>query len=308
MKDLSLPVRVSQIDKNEDGCYWKVVVNFDYNEALSRAGFDSFQSYFDLPTGTVVKSIETRSIVRFEISGSVFFLKRHEREKQQTIAQPQSLAIPYCSEGGKEFSNLCAFRRNGLATAIPVAMGESIWPDGTVESFLLTEDFSPFVQLEYIIRNTPSKLAGPENIEKRGDILRAVACYARKMHDKGFNHQDFNATHLLLSDVEGGLPSVALFDLQRVDQNRLQKFRWPIKALAEFNYSSLENDIFSDAERLFLFRIYRKKEQGALSLFERFQWALIRLKTKRIAIHTAKIHARKRISSDQPSSPRDADG
>ena len=302
MKDFSAPVNIHEKEGFEENCNWKVVINSQYQESFARAGFDSFKRFFDLQGGTLIKKIKDRSVVRLEISDTSFFLKRHAREKKQIQVQSQSSLISYCSEGGKEFANFFAFRKNGLATAIPVAMGEKIFSDGTVESFLLTEDFSPYVQLEYIIRNEPSQLEGQEKSKKRKDIMRAVASYARMMHEKGFNHQDFNATHVLLADVESELPKVALFDLQRVDQNRLQKFRWPIKALAEFNYSTLENGIFSDEERLFLFQIYKNRENSPLSLWDRFQWVWTQAKTKRIARHTAKRHARKRSSKGSISS------
>ena len=113
------------------------------------------------------------------------------------------------------------------------------------------------------------------------------------MHKQGFNHQDFNATHVLLAGLDTNEPALALFDLQRVDQNRLQQFRWPIKALAEFNYSSRENGVFSNEERLFLFRAYKNLGKH-LSFFDHLQWKWIEAKTNRIARHTAKRHARHR--------------
>lgn len=297
MKEFSSPIRIRDTDGSEEDGAWRVVVNCDYADALERAGLKSFRDYFDLQNGTTIKKLRSRSVVRVEIARSVFFLKRYETERQQIHAQSQSSPVPYSSEGGKEFANYCAFRKDGLATAVPVAMGERMFADGTIESFLLTEDFSPYVQIERIIRYEPAKLAGPGNEDTRQNILRAVACYARNMHNRGFNHQDFNATHLLLSDLEADSPRVALFDLQRVDRNRLKKVQWPIKALAEFNYSSLENGVFSDADRIFLFRAYRNRGQGSLSLLEHIQWTLIQMKTKRIARHTAKIRARKRARS-----------
>ena len=298
MRELSSPIRVQEKDGSEANSSWKLMVNSDYIDRLESAGINSFTTYFDVQNGTIIKKIKARSVIRVELAKSVFFLKRYEKEPQQSHVRSQASPVPYCSEGGKEFANYVAFRNNGLSTAVPVAMGERIFRDGRAESFLLTEDFSPYVQLEYLIRNEPFKLAGPENSDKRRNILRAVACYARNMHNKGFNHKDFNATHLLLSGVEAERPEVALFDLQRVDQNRLQKLRWPIKALAEFNYSSLENDLFSDADRAFLFHVYRNNDQGRLSFLEHLQWVLIQMKTRRIARHTAKRHARKRIASD----------
>lgn len=138
-------------------------------------------------------------------------------------------------------------------------MGEKVYRDNTVESFLLTEDFAPLVQLESLIRHQSARLKGAENREKRRNILRSVAVYARKMHEQGFNHRDFNATHILLQGVEE-TPFVALFDLQRVDMNPLSRFRWPIKTMAECNYTLREGDVFLPDEQFFLFQSYLEKK------------------------------------------------
>ena len=294
MRDLATLVQTAGKQGKEGNIQWHIVFNTIFLEKLKNIGADSFKAIYDLQNGTIIKKQKDRSVIRFDIGGSIFFLKRHEREKQQKGGIIESSLFSWCSEGGKEFANFCTFRLHGLATATPIAMGEKMFDDGTVESFLLTEDFSPYVQLEYLIRNKPESLVGSENSEKRKNILQAVARYAVKMHKQGFNHQDFNATHVLLAGLDTNEPALALFDLQRVDQNRLQKFRWPIKALAEFNYSSRENSVFSNEERLFLFRAYKKNLGKQPSFFDHLQWKWIEAKTNRIARHTAKRHARHR--------------
>jgi hypothetical protein len=294
MKDLALPIEITGIQGGHAGGSWSLVVNRDYEGLLAKLGVVSFADLYDLAGGTIVKKQKDRSVLRFERGGAVFFLKRHEREKQQKGGRIPNSLFSWCSEGGKEFAFFHGFRVHQLATAAPVAMGEKVFADGTVQSFFLSEDYSPYVQLEDLIRHTPEVLAGSENQVKRLNILQAVGQYARRMHQAGFNHQDFNATHVLLHGFTEGIPAMALFDLQRVDQNPFHKMRWPIKALAEFNYSSRENSVFSDEERLFLFHVYRDKVGRPLNLYERVQYQWIEAKTKRIARHTAKRHARKR--------------
>ena len=83
------------------------------------------------------------------------------------------------------------------------------------------------------------------------------------MHDSGMNQQDFNATHILLYNIESGNPAVVLFDLQRVDTSLLNSFRWPIKALAELNFS-LPSSIFTENDKVFLFTNYKAKKNFLL--------------------------------------------
>ncbi|MBI5559324.1 MAG: hypothetical protein HY885_17000 [Deltaproteobacteria bacterium] len=296
MTDLAAPVDLVESLGQDPNSSWRLVINAVYQQQLQSAGLRGFQDFYDPRHGTLIKKIKERSVCRCEIAGTVFFLKKHDREKQQKKGLRPSSSPVWQSEGGKEFVYFYDFRRHNLATAVPVAMGERVYGDGTVDSFFLTEDFSPYVQLEELIRNQPERLAGRPHALLRKNILRAVAAYAGKMHASGFNHLDFNATHVLLANVDSGAPAIALFDLQRIDTNTLGRFRWPVKALAEFNYSSRENGVFSDSERFFLFQAYLGKEGQSLNLFERLIWGWIEAKTERIAHHTDRRRARKKVS------------
>ncbi|OKY75617.1 MAG: hypothetical protein BM485_07795 [Desulfobulbaceae bacterium DB1] len=295
MQDLAAPVDIVEYLGHDPGSSWRLVINVLYQQQLQSAGLRTFEDFYDLHLGTLIKKIKERSVYRCEIAGTVFFLKRHDREQQQKKGLRPSSSLVWQSEGGKEFVYFYDFRRHGLATAVPVAMGERVYENGTVDSFFLTEDFSPYVQLEELIRNQPDRLAGLQHTLLRKNILRGVAGYAGKMHASGYNHLDFNATHVLLANIDSGAPDIALFDLQRIDRNTLGRFRWPVKALAEFNYSSRENAIFSDSERFLLFQVYLAKEGQSLNLLERLTWRWIRSKTERIARHADRRRARKKV-------------
>jgi hypothetical protein len=107
------------------------------------------------------------------------------------------------------------------------------------------------------------------------------------MHDKGFNHRDFNATHILLRyETPSDIPQLAVFDLQRVNRSRIFRFRWPIKTLAEVLYTLPEN-LFDEEDRQHLFACYKRKKK--LNFLDWFQWRWIQRKTDRIARHTTKM-------------------
>ncbi|MEA1934376.1 MAG: lipopolysaccharide kinase InaA family protein [Thermodesulfobacteriota bacterium] len=273
-----------------------VCFNSDYYELFASEGLDSFDSLWRLDIGEVVKEIEDRSVVRFEVHAKdelnetekgpavrVFYFKKHARERAGWSG---------LSEGAREFVNLCDFREAGLATAEPVAMGERHVTSSFVESFLITEDFFPYVSLEDIVRKQPEILKGGANREKRRNILKEIAAYARKMHKHGFNHRDFNATHILIHDIESKTPRIALFDMQRIDRNRLSRFRWAVKALAELNFT-LPFEIFPEQERFFLFLSYKGRTK--MNLIDRLHWEWVKRKTARIARHTYKRWAKKRV-------------
>ena len=282
----------SQIEIREGN---NVSFNSDYYELFVSQGLDSFDRLWRFDGGEVVKEIDERSVVRFELhvkneSGKnekrstvrVFYLKKHARER---------IGWFRLSEGAREFVNLCDFRKAGLATAEPVAMGERFVTSSLVESFLITEDFFPYVSLEDIVRKQPEILKGGANREKRKNILKEISAYARKMHKHGFNHRDFNATHILTNEIESKKPRIALFDMQRIDRNPLSRFRWPVKALAELNFT-LPLEIFPEEERLFLFLSYKGRTK--MNTIDRLHWEWVKRKTARIARHTHKRWARNR--------------
>ena len=257
-----------QVKKSGD-----IIVNQRFADFLDENNRRSFAFIFNDGGGTCVKERQGLEIRHIELGDKSFFLKKHW---QQGLAGP--------GEGCVEFDEYLAFRCNGLATPHPVACGEKIQGD-VLLSFLLTEDFSPLCDLEAIVLNHPEFFRGEENRKKRQHVLTAIARYAQQMHSAGFNQKDFNATHILLADLESDLPKVALFDLQRVDKKILARFMWPIKALSELNYT-LPDSIFTEDDKLFLFKKYLGKQK--LGFLNHLQYSFIKRKTARIAKHSLK--------------------
>lgn len=259
-------------------------VNGPWLPLLKNAGLGDFQSVWQCDRGEVIKArpgLEIRRLALAPAAGDdvanqvVVFIKKHEQE----ISRADQ------SEGLKEFGHYCDFRRRGLATPVALGAGMARKAGGLVRSFLITRDFSPFVDLEELVLNRPESLQGQANAGRKKNILRAVARYARAMHEVGCNQKDFNATHVLLAGLDDENPQVALFDLQRVDTNPLQRLRWPIKALAEFFYT-LPPSLFDEEDRRFFFLAYKGADR--LSLYGRLQYAWILRKMARIARHSKK--------------------
>jgi len=256
---------------------------------LMRNGMSNFEAIWSFACGKVVKRKGERSVMRLRLGSkddpvAVCYLKRHRQRLTLWTAFRSLLQPGICpGEGVKEFVFYRRFRESGLATAEPIAAGSRRNSFFCVDSFLLTRDYAPLICLEEVLLQRPDSLRGSGRQAKREAILRAVADYAARMHASGLNHQDFNATHILLDDPNATTPRVALFDLQRVDANRANRLRWPIKALAELGFT-LPPDIFSENDRLFLLGAYRGSH--ALSLSGQIQYRLIKRKEAKIAAHT----------------------
>ncbi len=278
VEDYRAPIEVQELCSSPEEV---LRVNRPWLTLLKKAGLHDFQAVWQCRGGEVIKKRSVLEIRRLALTDPddaalqvVVFIKKHEQ--QEATSQE--------SEGVKEFAHYCDFRRRGLATPVPIAAG-MVRDKGLVRSYLITRDFAPFVDLEELVLNQPENLQGPENAIRKKNILRAVARYTRAMHAAGCNQKDFNATHVLLHGLDDENPQVALFDLQRVDTNPLMRFRWPIKALAEF-FFTLPPALFDEEDRRFFFAAYKGTEK--LSLYGRLQYAWILRKMDRIARHTKK--------------------
>ena len=190
------------------------------------------------------------------------------------------------SQGRLEFENICDFRNCGLPTVVPIAAGKKFFRFFWAKSFLITEDFSPYVSLEALLEDQPDFFTGQEAKHNKKILINEISALARKMHQNGFNHRDFNATHILLHyDNRSDVPKIALFDLQRVDKKRFLKFRWKIKSIAGLSYS-LPDDLFNAEDRLYIFLAYNGK--NSLNFLDHLQWIWIKKKMARIKRHTEK--------------------
>ncbi len=253
----------------------QICFNQAFEDLLQINGCASFETLFNFSGGECIKEQEGLEIRKITLGEDSFFLKKHW--------QPAGGAS-FTSEGQIEFNEYVAFREKGLATPIPVACGEK--QQGKMRtSFLLTQDFTPLVDLEGIVLTQPEVFGGEENGFKRRNVLAAIGRYARKMHDAGCNQKDFNATHILLGDVESLTPQVALFDLQRVDRNPWHRLRWPVKALGELLFT-LPAEQFDAGDHLFLFQSYIGSRK--LSFLQRLLYRWILAKRNRIARHSRK--------------------
>jgi len=288
MKDLTSPI--DRIASNY------MIFNGDYRELLEKIGMDSFESIWRFQKGECVKKIKPRTVTRIEFKhqgiNRACYLKRHNLEFVGFLRLFSRFFPKWgLSQGRLEFENLCDFRNSKLPTVAPVASGEKLFRFFWAQSFLITEDFSPYISLEALLEDQPQFFMGPESEAKKRLMINEISILARRMHQNGFNHRDFNATHILLHYDNGvDVPKIALFDLQRVERRKFFKFRWKIKSLARLNYS-LPDDIFSAKDRLYIFLSYKGKDR--LSPGDRLQWFWIKRKTAKIKRHTEKMLARR---------------
>ena len=156
-------------------------------------------SEVDALYGEVVRQMNGRRTLRFEVNGSGFYLKSHKgigwKEYLKNVLQFKRPAI-----GARdEYTAIRKLESLGIATMTPAAFGERGILPPAKESFLITEELTGVISLEDFCREW--KNAPPPGSVKR-PLIRQLAKILSTMHRNGINHRDCYLCHFLLKKEE----------------------------------------------------------------------------------------------------------
>lgn len=135
-------------------------------------------------------------------------------------------------------SNWC--QQAGLSVAPVVAAGYEPMAVATNgrpirRSFFMTEELADYLPADLFARDRfPKKVFD----HRRMRFMRSLAIVARRLHSHGLSHRDFYWCHLFVREQLPGEFDVRLIDLQRVERVAPGSWRWTIKDLAQFLYST----------------------------------------------------------------------
>lgn len=236
----------------------RLIVNRDFSPLLCLHGLTTFDSLMGFSGGRVAKNVlRERTTTRYDLADAsgetrAFFLKRHWRPPLAERIKPWLRFQRPILGARNEWDAIQRFHRAGIATMIPVALGES-----SGRSFLLTAAIEGCCKLtEWMAERSGSLQNGEVKTLRR--IIAGVADVARTMHAAGMHHQDFYLTHLMvpLGEIaaigEAAAPAaqagpspgaqtprpIHVLDLGRVRWRRRLSRRWIIKDLAQLDYSA----------------------------------------------------------------------
>jgi len=264
-----------------------MVVSPEVLPLLRRAGLASFDDFMNFSGGTRICHKRGRSVVRFEIDGRAFYLKRNRLHRVEFWKALARLRWPALG-AMVEWENILALQKAGIPTVVPVAVGERTCCGLETASFTVTEELYGAEPLDTVVRR---EFAGPLTPEKRREkwlLIRSLAAVARKFHDGGMNHQDFYLNHFFL----GQDGTIYLLDLQRVGCRVQVPRRYLIKDLAQLNYSAYNYRVGTASDRMRFFLSYLGL--STLGAAEKRLARLVAAKTDRIARHDVKLRERRR--------------
>ena len=145
-------------------------------------------------------------------------------------------------------------------------------------SFVITEDLTGYRDAEKLI-------AAGTAFES---LLKPTAELAAKLHEAGLHHRDLYLCHFFAKIDANGVADVKLIDAARVARmtNFLTRWRWVIKDLAQFWYSTTTLPAITDDQRdRWLTRYAERREICWLPRLR----AAINAKSNAIARHDAKL-------------------
>ncbi len=182
----------------------RLTVNREFAPLLTRHALTTFDAIANFAGGRVAKNVlRERTTTRLDLADSngtshTLYLKRHLRPGAWELVKPLfRLARPIVG-ARNEWEAILRFHKSGIATMVPVALGES----GS-RSFLVTEGIEDCEKLTAWMQAHRHSLHNGQLAALR-DIVAGVADVARTMHAAGLHHQDFYLTHLMVPAAWAG--------------------------------------------------------------------------------------------------------
>jgi heptose I phosphotransferase len=226
-----------------DGKMW---LDDRFQSDLCRAGLVGFEDVMATSGGRCLRALADRENWRLELRDADrrprgVYLKKHHVRTWASRLRAKLGAGPGETAARIEARNVRHLDADGIDVMHLVAYGEALHRDGLLESFLLTEELSGYVQLDqFLTERFPVReldRTAPKSPEL-DRLIRRVAEVARRFHAAGYNHRDLYCCHFFVREPSPGQFDIKLIDLQRVQHRRRRRRRWVVKDLAQLAYSA----------------------------------------------------------------------
>jgi heptosyltransferase-2 len=240
-------------------------INSGYRTAMADAELDDFTAVMSTTEGRLMRALPDRENWWLRLHGphggtrGAFLKKHHVRSLPHWVRAKLGAKAPV-TPGRVEAENVARLAAAGIETMPVIAFGERLGVDGLLESFVITEELTGYVQLDQFLRqrfptvNHAISIGQPCDRDFRR-LLAQVADVAGRFHRAGYNHRDLYCCHFFIRESTPGVFDVRLIDLQRVQHRKHLRRRWIVKDLAQLAYSA-PRDIISCSRRLAFFKAY----------------------------------------------------
>ena len=215
----------------------RLTVNREFAPLLTRHALTTFDAIANFSGGQVAKNVlRERTTTRLDFAhadGATYtlYLKRHQRPRIAELIKPLLRLTRPIVGARNEWEAILRFHEIGIATMIPVALGEA-----GGRSFLITEGIPGCQKLTAWLDSHRHSVHNGQLASLRR-IVAGVADVACRMHAAGMHHQDFYLTHLMVPQ-SGPVTPIHVLDLGRARFQPRLSHRWIVKDLAQLDYSA----------------------------------------------------------------------
>ena len=244
-----------------------------YVRLFASHGVRTFDDFTGLHTNDIKSEKQRRKVSMFSLTKEgvreTFFIKTHEGR----------LALPFIiarrSPAIVEAINCKILASQGVPVPFVAAYGV-VSQGCRFRDFLITKKLENCVSLE-------EKAGSCESAALRR-LIKPVAEFTSRVHEKGIIHRDYYAGHIYI-EQQALKPRVFLIDLERVTVRKNLRLRWKVKDCASLCFSLPQVSVFSKL-RFFsrycaLQQIQGPKKKSLLKKISR--------KVRRIQNHTARV-------------------
>jgi len=189
--------------------------------------------------GKVYRAMPGRRTLRTEVDGRGYFVKIHQGIGWLEIVKNLLTLKSPVLGAGQEWRALQRLEQANIPSMQAVAFGERGCNPARQQSFIITEELAPTVDLEAFCQNWRSE--PPQPALKRA-LIAEVARMTAAMHRAGVNHRDCYICHFLLHLEPPPVPKklrLSLIDLHRAQTRKQVPRRWRNKDLAALYFSAL---------------------------------------------------------------------
>jgi heptose I phosphotransferase len=188
-------------------------------------------------SGEEFRNVAGRRTFRIDLANTGYFVKIHRGVGWGEVFKNLMTGKLPVLGATSEFRAATHLKQLGIPTLTVSAFGSKGFNPARAESFLVTEEIAPAVDLEVITKNWELE---PPSFALKHSLIGALARLIRDMHEAGVNHRDCYLCHFLLhSDSPGRRIRLSVIDLHRAQLRRSVKGRWMIKDLAGLAFSAL---------------------------------------------------------------------
>ncbi|KXU38435.1 heptose kinase [Ventosimonas gracilis] len=230
--------------------------------------------------GKVYRALEGRRTLRVEVDGQGFFVKIHQGIGWREMGKNWLSAKSPVLGAGQEWRALERLQQLGVPSMQAVAFGEKGRNPARQQSFIITRELAPTIDLEQFCQDWRTE--PPEPALKRALIME-VARITAAMHQGGVNHRDCYICHFLLhlDKAPTDHPRLSLIDLHRAQTRSKVPKRWRNKDLAGLYFSALTIGLTRRDELRFLQRYFQRPLREILAN-EAVLLAWLRRKARRL--------------------------